>query len=104
MYQHEKLFQFIWRQKLLNIYFILLLQAFQPLKYHNKQVGAELGQAQPSWSYAGCWSKSAIIGLRIDPKAFIGPTQIGKQLCFWLLCCLMPSLNLSGWVAGWVGG
>ena len=42
------------------------------------------------------------MGLRIDPKAFLGPTQIGKQLCFWLLCCPMPNLNLSGWVGGWV--
>ena len=41
--------------------------------------------------------------LRIDPKPFIGPTQIGKQLCFWLLCCLMPNLNLSGLVGGWMG-
>jgi len=45
---------------------------------------------------------SAIIKLTIDPKTFIGPTQIGKQLCFWLLCCPMPNLNLSGWVGEWV--
>ena len=44
---------------------------------YRKQVGTELGQAQPSWSLAWCWSKFAIIGLRIDPKAYMGPTQIG---------------------------
>ena len=49
---------------------------------------------------SGVGTKLAIIGLRIDPKAFIGPTELG-QLCFWLLCCSMPNLNLSGWVAGW---
>ena len=65
-------------------------------------MGAELGQSQPSWSSA--WSKSAILGLRIDPKAFIGPTQIGNQICFWLLCCPMPNLNLMEWVGGLVDG
>ena len=34
-------------------------------------------------------------------KGFIGPTQLGTLLCFWLLCCPMPNLSLSGWVAGW---
>ena len=43
-------------------------------------LGAELGQAQPSWSVAWWFSKSAILGLGIDPKASIGPTQLGKQL------------------------
>ena len=36
--------------------------------------------------------------------SFIDPTDVGKQLCFWLLCCSMPNLSLSGWVGGWLVG
>ena len=56
-------------------------------------MGAELGQAQPSWSKAWCWSKSAIIGLRIDPKAFLAVMlSDAKFKLVWI----------GGWVAGWV--
>ena len=49
-----------------------------------------------------------IIGLRIDPKAFIGPPQLIKQL---LLLAVMLSdakfklVRMGGWLGfGWVGG
>ena len=67
-----------------------------------KQAGLSWAKLSKAWTLVWRWSKLAIIGLRIDPKAFIGPTQIGKPLFFWLLCCPMANLNLSGWVgAGW---
>ena len=70
---------------------------------------------ETSWGWAGPSSaelgllalfgpNSVIVGLRMDLKACIGPTQLNKQLCFWLSPCLRPNLNLSGWVGGWVVG
>ena len=70
------------------------IDTFLVIKFPNK--------LELSWAKLSRAGVKPGVGLRIDQKPFIGTIQVGKQLCFWLLCCPMPNSNLSGWVAGWV--
>ena len=61
----------------------------------------KLGMSWAKLSRAGV-KPGVGIGLRIDPKSFIGPTQLVKQLCF---CCHVVRCQIKtcpdGWMAGW---